>query len=139
MIKTMMLQLLSTTQSDLTQEQVTATVNAYLNSWRDGDSQARASLFADDAVLEDPVGTAPIEGKAALQAFWQRAEAYPSKFDAVLERIVVCGNEAMVKFALQIEIIGVARGTLQILENFQLDKSGKIVRLRAFWDAASVS
>ncbi|MDL2354060.1 MAG: nuclear transport factor 2 family protein [Pseudomonadota bacterium] len=139
MIKSMMLQLLSTTQTDLTQEQVSATVNAYLDSWRNGDSAARAALFADHAVLEDPVGTPPVEGKAALLAFWQRAEAYPSKFDAVLASIVVCGNEAIVKFALRIEIIGVASGTLQIVENFQLDKAGKIVRLRAFWDAASVS
>jgi len=139
MIKTMMKQLLSTIHSDVSPEQITTAVNSYLDSWRNGDSQARAALFADNAVVEDPVGAPVIEGKTALLAFWQRTDAYPTKFEPTLENILVCGNEAMVRFSMHIDVVGVASGTLHILENFKLDKSGKIMKLRAFWDENSVS
>lgn len=139
MIKTMMKQLLDAIQSDVTPEQVSGAVNAYLESWRNGDSEARVALFSDNARVEDPVGVPAIEGKPALLAFWQRAAAYPTKFTPTLESIVVCGNEALVKFSMHIEVVGVTKGTLQIIENFKLDKAGKIVELRAFWDEKSVS
>ncbi len=139
MIKTMMKQLLNGIQSDVTPEQVTAAVNNYLDSWRNSDNQARVALFADNARVEDPVGVPAIEGKPALLEFWQRAAAYPTKFTPTLKNIVVCGNEAIVEFSMHIEVIGAAKGTLQIIENFKLDKTGKIAELRAFWDEKSVS
>jgi steroid delta-isomerase len=135
----MMQQLLHTIQSDLAPEQVTAAVNSYLESWRNGDSQARAALFAENAVVEDPVGAPAIQGQSALLAFWQRAAAYPTRFDPTLESILVCGNEAIVKFSMHMDVLGIASGTLHIIENFRLDKSGKIAQLRAFWDENSVS
>lgn len=138
MIQAMMKQLLGTIQSDVSAEQVKAAVNGYLDSWRTGDAQARIALFTDNAVFEDPVGAPPLEGKAALLEFWQRA-ASQTTFEPTLERLVVCGNEAMVAFSLRITVTGLPSCTLQILENFQLDKHGKIRRLRAFWDESSVS
>jgi len=139
MIKTMMKQLLGTIQADVSPEQITGAIQAYLDSWRDGDTQARAALFADHAVVEDPVGAPAIEGKDAIVAFWQGVAAYPTTYQPALESIVVCGNEAMVKFSLTIDVAGLGSGTVHILENFILDGAGKIVRLRAFWDENAVS
>lgn len=139
MIQTMMKQLLGTIRADVSPEQVKAAVNGYLDSWRDNDAEARGALFAEDAVFEDPVGTAPIVGKAALFAFWQRTAAVPTRFEPTLERIVVCGNEALVEFTLRISIEGTPSCTIRILENFRIDKQGKIAHLRAFWDEHSVA
>jgi steroid delta-isomerase len=139
MIKTMMKQLLATIQADVSPEQITSAVHAYLDSWRAGDTQARAALFADHAVVEDPVGGPAIEGKDAIVAFWQGVTAYPTTYTPALESIVVCGNEAMVKFSLTINVTDLGSGTVHILENFVLDSTGKIVRLRAFWDENTVS
>ncbi|MES2257444.1 MAG: nuclear transport factor 2 family protein [Pseudomonadota bacterium] len=139
MIQAMMQQLLKAIATDLAPGQASAAVHAYLASWKSGDSAARAALFTDNAVLEDPVGAPPIEGKAALQAFWQRAEGPHSKFEPALQRLVVCGNEAMVEFMMRIDVTGAGSATLRIVENFQFDASGKIRRLRAFWDEQSVS
>ena len=139
MIQAMMKQMLGTIQSDVSAEQVTAAVNGYLDSWRNGDAQARVALFADNAVIEDPVGAAAVEGKAALLEFWQRAAVVPTVFEPTLERLVVCGNEALVAFSLRVSVTGMPGCTIQILENFKLDKQGKIRSLRAFWDENSVS
>ncbi|WP_395407531.1 nuclear transport factor 2 family protein [Pseudoduganella sp. UC29_106] len=138
MIKEMMKEMLLAIRSELPPAQVEAAVRAYLHSWRSGDSAARASLFAEDAVLEDPVGAEPIVGKAALQAFWARAEGPHAKFEAELVRLAVCGDEAVAAFNLRVEYAGAGSATLRIIDNFQFDANGKIRRLRAFWDAHSV-
>lgn len=138
MIKDMMKQMLLAIQSDLPPAQVEAGVRAYLHSWGSGDSNSRASLFAEDAVLEDPVGAAPIVGRAALQAFWARAEGPHAKFEPELVRLVVNGSEAVAVFNLKVTFTGAGSATLHIIDNFQFDAHGKIKRLRAFWDAHSV-
>ncbi|MFC7516796.1 nuclear transport factor 2 family protein [Herbaspirillum sp. GCM10030257] len=135
----MMKQLLGTIRADVSPEQIKAAVDGYLDSWRNNDAQARGALFADDAIFEDPVGTPPIVGKSALFEFWKRTDAVPTRFEPVLERLIVCGNEALVQFTLTITIEGVPPCTIRILENFRLDKQGKIAHLRAFWDESSVA
>ncbi|GAB2845718.1 hypothetical protein GCM10027277_12340 [Pseudoduganella ginsengisoli] len=138
MIKDMMRQMLQGITATVPAAQVEAGVRAYLHSWHSGDAMARANLFADDVVLEDPVGAAPVVGKAALLAFWARAEGPHAKFEPELVRLTVCGDEAVAVFNLHVEFAGAGKATLRIIDNFQFDGQGKIRRLRAFWDAQSV-
>ena len=51
----------------------TAVCQAYLDGLVAGDLNAVLSLFADDATVEDPVGTEPKVGREALAAFYQMA------------------------------------------------------------------
>lgn len=139
MIKTMMRQLLDQISSDVSPEQVTQVVNAYLDSWTQGQADARAALFAEDVIVEDPVGAPALVGKPALIAFWQKAAAYPTNTTTQLKHLVVCGNEALVEFSMTIKVMGITQGTILIRENFKLDQAGKIISLRAFWDLDSVS
>lgn len=138
MIKEMMRQMLQGITSNVPAAQVEAGVRAYLHSWRSADAVARANLFAEDAVLEDPVGASPVEGKAALLAFWARAEGPHAKFEPELVRLTVCGDEAIAVFNLHVEFAGAGKAVLRIIDNFQFDAQGKIRRLRAFWDQQSV-
>jgi steroid delta-isomerase len=139
MIKSMMRQLLDKISSDVTPAQVTAVVQAYLDSWTQAQPEARAALFAENVVVEDPVGAPALVGKPALIAFWQSAAAYPTNFITELKHLVVCGNEALVEFTMTIKVMGITQGTILIRENFKLDQAGKIISLRAFWDIDSVS
>jgi steroid delta-isomerase len=138
-IQSLMHQLLDSIHATVTPQQVTSAVNGYLDSWTHSDAVARAHLFADDVIVEDPVGAAPVVGKAALIAFWQSAAGFPTRYTATLKHLVICGNEAFVEFTLAIDITGMAPATIAIREIFKLDASGKIISLRAFWDADSVS
>ncbi|MRV72094.1 DUF4440 domain-containing protein [Duganella sp. FT92W] len=138
MIKEMMRQMLLGITSKVAAAQVEAGVRAYLHSWRSGDAVARANLFSDDVVLEDPVGAAPVEGKAALLAFWARAEGPHATFEPELVRLTVCGDEAVAVFNLKVSFDGAGSAVLRIIDHFQFDAQGKIRRLRAFWDAQSV-
>ena len=77
--------------------------------------------------------------KAALIAFWESAAAFPTRYTATLHKLVICGNEAFVEFSLEVAITGMTPATIALREIFKLDASGKIVSLRAFWDANTVN
>lgn len=45
---------------------------AWEAAWNAGDAAAVAAVYAEDAVVLPP-GSEPVEGRAAIQAFWQAA------------------------------------------------------------------
>lgn len=118
----------------LTQEQVRATIEAYVDGWAKSDRVAWGALFAEDAVLVDPVGKPPHVGMPAVLAFFDGVQAMPFKFTPRVHRIAVCGNEALLLFRM--EAVG-ADGNgmyVEVADIFTLDDAGKIRSLKAYWD-----
>ncbi|MEZ4333367.1 MAG: nuclear transport factor 2 family protein [Myxococcota bacterium] len=104
------------------------------------DRAAFLANFADDAVVEDPVGPSPLEptgrghrGRAAIAAFWD-ALIGPGQVRFAIERAIVCGDE--------IANIGTIANRLPdgreiVAEGvfvYRVDASGRIVSLKAYWD-----
>ena len=118
----------------LTSEQVRATILAYVDGWAKSDRVAWGALFADDAVLVDPVGKPPHVGKPAVVAFFDGVQDMPFKFTPRVHRIAVCGHEALLLFRM--EAVG-ADGNgmyVEVADIFTLDEAGKIKSLKAYWD-----
>jgi steroid Delta-isomerase len=119
----------------LTSEQVRATIEAYVDGWAKSDRVAWGALFADDAVLVDPVGKPAHVGKAAVVAFFDGVQDMPFKFTPRVHRIAVCGHEALLLFRM--EAVG-ADGNgmyVEVADIFELDATtGKIKSLKAYWD-----
>jgi steroid delta-isomerase len=101
-------------------------LDAYAEAWRTDDREAFLGLWADDAHWEDPVGSAPMRGRDAIAEFWDKTHAAPMTLRPEPERVIVCGDEAMLIFRMCV------RGA----EHFEFDDGGRIVRARAFWDDA---
>ena len=93
---------------------------------------ARARKRAADASIEDPVGVEPVHG-AGIAAFWDRIHQGDMAIRCNLERIVVCGDEALMIFTLITSGAGVSM-QVQIADLFTFDNDGKIATMRAFWD-----
>jgi len=118
----------------LTQETVRATIEAYVQGWANSDRVAWGALFADDAVLADPVGKPAHVGKEAVLAFFDGVQAMPFKFTPRVHRIAVCGQEALLLFRM--EAVG-ADGNgmfVEVADVFALNEAGKISSLKAYWD-----
>jgi steroid delta-isomerase len=118
----------------LTQETVRATIEAYVQGWASSDRVAWGALFADDAVLLDPVGKPAHVGKDAVLAFFDGVQAMPFKFTPRVHRIAVCGQEALLLFRM--EAVG-ADGNgmfVEVADIFALNEAGKISSLKAYWD-----
>jgi ketosteroid isomerase-like protein len=103
------------------------------------DKEAWLALFADDAVVEDPIGPSHFDpegkghrGKAAIAAFFDMAIA-PSQLEFNFVDTFQCGNEE----ANVGHIVIVAQGyrvTAEGVFTYRVNDDGKIVALRAYWE-----
>lgn len=104
------------------------------------------SLFADDAVVEDPVGPSPLDpegnghkGKEAIGAFWD-ANIGPSTVNINFKQSYDVGKE--IAHVGSITITGgegsmMGKGTSMTVEMvaiYKVNDEGKLYSLRAFWE-----
>lgn len=54
-------------------KQMTAIFQRYVDGFERTDAESVIALFADDASIEDPVGSAAVVGKPAIAAFYNKA------------------------------------------------------------------
>lgn len=103
----------------------------YLRYLNEKNLEGILSLYADSATVEDPVGSKPIEGKAALRKFYSGAV----NIDLKLTRtgpVRIAGVEIAFPFQLLMTVNGTSMRT-DIIDVFRFDEAGKIVSMRAFW------
>ncbi len=103
------------------------------------DKAAWLAVFADDAIVEDPIGPSHFDpegkghrGKEAIAQFYDMAIA-PSALTFNFEKTYQCGNEEANVGHIVIEASGyrvVAEGVF----TYRVDDQGKIVALRAYWE-----
>ncbi|WP_319454978.1 MULTISPECIES: nuclear transport factor 2 family protein [unclassified Mycobacterium] len=103
------------------------------------DKETWLALFADDAIVEDPIGPSHFDpegkghrGKEAIAKFFDTAIA-PSQLEFHFEQTYQCGNEE----ANVGHIVIVAGGFRVVAEGvftYRVNDEGKIVALRAFWE-----
>ena len=78
-----------------------AVVHRYIAALNAGDLDAIVALYADDATVEDPVGSPPHQGHAAIRAFYAKSLAI--KLDVALEGPVrAAANEAAFAFCVRL-------------------------------------
>ena len=102
------------------------------------DREAWLALFADDATIEDPVGTEVRRGKDAIGAFWDESHAMADNITLTpTDYVKVAGNEAAFAMDARVEAEGGANG-MQIIDVMTFDDDGRIKTMRAFWDFADI-
>lgn len=114
-------------------EHYKSVVNDYIRLMTAGDWQSVANLYAEDATVEDPVGTEPIRGIEAITAFYKK-NTDPSvalKLD-LLGAIRVAGNEAAFPFGVTLTLQG-KRMRVEVIDLFKFDANGKIISMKAYF------
>jgi steroid delta-isomerase len=119
-------------------ELIRATIERYQSTFSAGDREGWLALFAEDAALEDPVGSPPRQGRDDIAAFWDDVHR---RADAITVRMVqgpaVCGDEAAWAFETVVQTGGQSV-MISIIDLGSFDADGRIRRLRAFWDASGI-
>jgi len=119
----------------ISEEQGAAVCEAYISALSNGDAAAIAALYADDATLEDPVGTEVKQGIDAIRAFYDFAAS--SVISARLSGAPrVAGNEAAFAFEI-VAGAGENTMTIDVIDVFRFDDNGKVASMRAFWGSAN--
>ena len=110
------------------------------------DREGWLALFADDAIVEDPVGPSDWDpganghrGRDAIARFYDRAIAPNLDSDFEVHRDILCGDELARIVTMRITLPDGSRIAVPAVNCYRSDQSGKLAALRAFWDEAQVS
>jgi len=120
----------------ITNEQAEANVRRYLDLVSNGTAAEIAALYAEDAVLEDPVGSEPLHGREAIQGFYATLE--PMKVTTELLSIRTAGGEAAFLFHIETDT-GAGTAILDPMENMVFNEDGLIRSMRAWWGDADMT
>jgi len=122
---------------DLTPAEIEAAVEEYFASIGSLDVQRYVNNFAPDGVLEDPVGTPPLQGTQAIAAYFGAIITPFSEIKPYVQEVVVCGQEAAVNWRLRLKTTA---GKVIIIDGmgvFKFNQQGKLQSVREFWDLAA--
>lgn len=119
---------------DLTPQQIEAVIEDAFAGLVSFDVQRVINNFAADAVLEDPVGTPPMQGHQAIAAY---LETFPTIFEQLklysLD-IKPRGQEAAVKWRIRFKTKTGNTFFLEGIGYFKLNQQGKIQLEKEFFD-----
>ena len=113
--------------------QMIEAVEAYCRAQTSKDKAAWLSLFADDAVHEDPVGLVRNEGLEKIAAFWDGFQGNNLEL-WLTEPTIVCGDELIAFMKCRTGPADNRRESGRIVDQMIFDEAGRIKAVRAFYD-----
>ncbi|GAB3457569.1 nuclear transport factor 2 family protein [Actinophytocola sediminis] len=106
-----------------------------------GAKQEWLALFAEDAVVEDPIGVSMFDeagtghhGRAAIGAFWDLAIANVERFEFVMRDSFAAGNEVANVGTITAFLPGGSRVDTEGVFVYRVGEDGLIRSMRAFWE-----
>lgn len=110
-----------------------------------GDKEGWLALYADDAVVQDPVGVSPFDatgeghkGKEAIGKFWDMVIG-PSNLTMKAHMRIPSGDRACAVHQTAINDLGNGKKTeVDMIAVYELNEEGKIQRMSAFWSWAAM-
>ena len=110
------------------------------------DREGWLALFADEAVVEDPVGPSGFDpegkghrGKEAITAFYDNVIVMSEKIEFTIRDSYECGNEVANVGQIRITLPGNQVGIVPIVNIYKVNEAGKLLSLRSFWEADKLS
>jgi steroid Delta-isomerase len=106
------------------------------------DRETWLSLFAPDAVVEDPIGPSPFDpegkghhGTEGITAFYDNVIDQVDGVTFDIERTYICGNELADVGRIRMALPGGTHvASVEGVFTYRGDGAGKLIALRAFWE-----
>jgi steroid delta-isomerase len=117
-------------------EQITQTVNRYLELVAAGRADDVVELYAEDATVEDPVGGEVHIGRQAIRGFYGAIENVKAQTEVVTLRAL--GNEAAFHWTLTLDFGGSGM-RIDIITVMTFNDDGKIASMKAYWGPDNVT
>jgi ketosteroid isomerase-like protein len=110
-----------------------------------GNRQAWLNLFAEDAVVQDPVGPSPFDpegtghrGIAAIAAFYDSVIAPNESVRFTITQSFLCGDEAANVGVIRITLAGGTAVEVDGVYVYRRSSDDKIASLRAYWEPDAI-
>ncbi len=108
-------------------------VNQYVEAFEKADINIIKAIYADNAVVEDPVGSEAHHGIDAIVAFYEGAFKMGAKL-SLNETPRCAGNAVAFSFTVKVGDM-----TIEPIDVFRFDADGKIASMKAFWGPENVT
>jgi steroid Delta-isomerase len=117
----------------MTDEQtMKAAMQAYIDCFNRSDAAAIADLYADDATVEDPVGSPLKTGKAAIAEFYKMAVATGARLELAAPIRASHGNAAAMAFNVRLNMPE-GKAHIQVIDVMTFNDAGKFTSMKAYW------
>jgi steroid delta-isomerase len=120
-------------------QQIQATMARYVELVDAGDIDAIVALYAEDAVVEDPVGKAPLQGIEAIARFYREGLG-AMKVSASLTGPVRATHNGCGAMPFRVDMEwGGQPCSLHVIDVMEFDAEGRIRSMKAFWSEVNVT
>ncbi len=131
-------------------ENMKAAVQAYLDNFNAQNAEGITALFADNATVEDPIGTPLKNGKDEILAFYkmavkngaqlaQKGQTRIAENMAAFAFEVTVGGAGMTDVDTEIKVeLPPGSMTIHVIDTFAFNDDGKISEMRAFWGPSNI-
>ena len=116
-------------------ERIVESVRRYLDAVAKGTAEDIAACYAEDGTLEDPVGTEPKRGRAAIREFYSAIEAFQRETELLTVR--VAGGSAAFHFRVRTHLPGQVV-EVEPIDVMTFDDGARITSMRAFWSPSDM-
>ncbi len=113
-------------------ERLKQIVAQYVEAFEKADIEIIRAIYAEDATLEDPVGTEVKQGMPAICDFYESAFAGGAKLEMNGE-VRCAGNSVAFPFTV---IVGGMK--IHPIDVFEINADGKIQSMKAYWSAENM-
>ena len=114
-----------------------AVVHAYVAAFEAGSADDVAALYAEDATVEDPIGSPVHKGREAIRAFYAQSMKTGAKLQ-LDGPVRIAGDYAVFPFSVHLEFGG-KKMRIDVIDSFKFDADGKVAEMRAFWGPTNMT
>ena len=114
-----------------------AVVHAYVAAFEAGSADQAAALYAEDAIVEDPVGSPVHRGRDAIRAFYAQSMKTGAKLH-LDGPIRIAGDYAVFPFSVHLDFGGKSM-RIDVVDTFKFNADGQVAEMRAFWGPTNMS
>ena len=113
-------------------------VAEYFRTLSSRNKSAWIALFDSSAVLHEPVGTTPAEGREGLEQVWQMFTEPFAAFVMRCDEIFYSGSGAAARWTTDASSSDGRTTTFAGITVFEVDDDGRIQLVMSYWDPAAV-
>ncbi len=124
----------------ISQQQMKQAMQAYIDAFNSVNPDAIVALYAEDATVEDPVGSPVKSGRQSIAEFYAFAIKSGAKLKLAAPIRGSHGNSAAMAFDVELNMPQqngagdkTARAVIRVIDVMTFNDAGKFSSMRAFW------
>jgi steroid Delta-isomerase len=119
-------------------EEITLLITTYFDNMAAMNADGWIEIFAEDAVIHDPVGDPPRLVHKESEHFFKMMSSFLKRIELSTNNIFLAKNGAAVKWTMQAVSKKDRHATAEGISVFEINDRGKIQTVSSYWDEAAM-